>query len=262
MKNLTWLLIVASAAFAQTERRSFQGVKTVVVDNVIGSIDVEGVAGTTVDVEATRKEERSSARNAEVKLDMRQEGDKLILLVDGPFRCKCGDGSIHMRGDDDLHVRYDFKLRVPRDARVELKTVTSGDVKARNLAGDFKVRNVNGAIDMTGISGSGEAHTVNGKVNVAFDRKPTAPCSFKSVNGKLTISGPADFGGDARIKTLNGGIYTDYDVTSLPVPGASGERHGTKWVYRSNAANVRLGSGGPEMKFETLNGDVIVERTK
>jgi hypothetical protein len=61
---------------------------------------------------------------------------------------------------------------------------------------------------------------------------------------------------DLRFKKLNGGIYTDFELTMLPEKGSSGTENG-KWIYRSDRSMAgRAGKGGPELSFETLNGSI------
>ena len=69
---------------------------------------------------------------------------------------------------------------------------------------------------------------------------------------------------DLRLKTFNGGMYTDFDTTTLPALTPVTERKAGKFVYKADrAAGVRVGSGGPELRFETLNGDIrILQRRK
>ena len=121
---------------------------------------------------------------------------------------------------------------------------------------------VNSGIEMTDVEGSGSVRTVNGPVKATFARNPTADCEFHTVNGKVDIAFRQGFGANVRMKTMNGGFFTDFDVTALPADGPEvNERQGTKYVYRSNRfTRVRVGSGGPDMRFETLNGDVLIRK--
>jgi hypothetical protein len=61
---------------------------------------------------------------------------------------------------------------------------------------------------------------------------------------------------------MNGAVYSDFEMTSLPAQPASAERRGTKFVFRSDRfTGGRVGSGGPEIKAENLNGDIrVLER--
>jgi hypothetical protein len=57
-------------------------------------------------------------------------------------------------------------------------------------------------------------------------------------------------------------LYTDFDAAPLEnTAAAAGERRNGRFVYRANEfTRVRVGSGGPQMTFETLNGNVRARR--
>jgi DUF4097 and DUF4098 domain-containing protein YvlB len=153
----------------------------------------------------------------------------------------------------------DFTLQAPRDIEVRLKTVNSGDIRVRNVIGNFAVRNVNGGIEMQEIAGSGHARTVNGPVKVFFRENPTADSAFSSVNGTLELRFQQNLSADFRFKNFNGGVYSDFPVTSLPVKAVQEERRGGKIIFRADRfSGGRVGSGGPEIKLENLNGDIRI----
>jgi DUF4097 and DUF4098 domain-containing protein YvlB len=156
---------------------------------------------------------------------------------------------------------YNFKVRVPRDIYLELKTVNDSHVLVEGTSGDYKISNVNGGIEMREVEGSGSVHTVNGKVTVSFARNPKQATSFKSVNGTLDVTFRGGLNADAKMKTMNGGLYTDFPVTALPVSASvQPERRDGGFVWKSNRmTGVRIGSGGPELSFETLNGNVLIK---
>jgi hypothetical protein len=115
---------------------------------------------------------------------------------------------------------------------------------------------------MRSVAGSGRAHTVNGPVSVTFTANPKQPSSFKTVNGNVDVWFLDGLAADFAMKTFNGGLFTDFDSQPLAatVPPA-GERRNGKFVYRMNEfTRVRVGSGGPEIAFETLNGNVRARR--
>jgi hypothetical protein len=117
---------------------------------------------------------------------------------------------------------------------------------------------------MNEIRGSGSAHTVNGPVKVSFAENPRTASSFKSINGVIEIMFQPNFSADLLMKTFNGGLFTDFDVTRLPSPIAQGERVNGRYVFRSNQFNgFRVGNGGPEIKFDGFNGDIrVIRRTR
>jgi Toastrack DUF4097 len=241
--------------------------KTLEVDNVFGSIVVTGVAGDQVQlvVEKTihaESEERMAAANKEVKLDITEQPDLLKLYVDGPFRCHCDDECGGWHGDRGYSVKMDFTLQVPQNVDVKLRTVNSGRVQVKDVTGKFSVRNVNGGIEMANIAGSGQARTVNGPVKVSFRENPRENSDFGTVNGNVELSFVRGLAADFRFKTFNGNIYSDFEMTSLPPRPVQADQHNGRFRYRSDRfTGGRVGSGGPEIKADNLNGDIrVLER--
>ena len=234
--------------------------KKVIVDNVNGSIHVTGYAGNEVRLTTHKRLRADSSETAEqarrdVKLDISQDANTVRFYVDGPFRCR--DGGVHMDRDPGYEVKYDFELQVPHDTAIDLKTINDGEIEVEGVAGDYKVDNINGGIEMTDVSGSGKVYALNGKVKVTFRENPRAKSSFGSLNGEVRVSFQPDLSADLRFKTFNGGVYTDYDVTYLPLPAAAAERRDGKFVYKSSEwSAVRVGHGGPELSFDAFNGNI------
>ena len=243
------------------------------VDNIFGSIDVVGGPGDQVQLVVNKTisaetKDRMDAAKKEVTLDITDQPDLLKLFVNGPFRCNCGPGGggkgscFNWRGDTGYIVKMDFQLQVPRNIEVKLKTVNSGRVHVQDVTGNFTVHNVNGGIEMQNVAGSGLAKTVNGPVKVTFRENPRENSDFATINGNVELYFVRGLSGDFRFKTMNGSVYSDFDMTSLPAQQVSSERHGTKFVFRSDRyTGGRIGSGGPEIKAENLNGDIrVLER--
>ncbi len=245
----------------------------IVVDNVFGSIAVEGHSGPEVILEAkkvvyARDEDRARRAEEEVKLDIAAKGATIEIYVDGPFRESDREdgerGGIRVRRDSGYRVHYAFTLKVPLKSDLVLSNVTDGDIEVRNVEGAFDVRNVNGRVRLVDVSGSGDARTVSGGVTVAFKRHPDGACLFKTVSGDVEVDFPGRPSADFRIKTMHGEVYSDFDVTYLPkAPPVREERSGPegRYAYRSDGAyGVRVGPGGPEIRLETLAGDILIAK--
>ena len=244
----------------------------VIVDNLYGPIRVESHAGRDVVLEAkkivyARDEARARKAEEEVRLDITEKGNTIEAYVDGPFRDDAKERrgrGIHMDRDPGYRVYYGFTLKVPVRTDLVLSTVLEGDVEARGVEGTFDVRNVVGRVRLIDAAGSGEARAVSGGVTVAFKRHPDGPCFFKSVSGDVEVDFPGEPSADFRIKTMHGEVYSDFDVTYLPkAPPVREERGGPdgKYVYRSEGYfGVRAGKGGPEIKLDTLSGDILIAR--
>ncbi len=270
--KIAMLLACAAMAYAadleekEIVRRTFPATTRLEIDNVNGFVHVTGHNGSEIQMVAEKtiqaeSQERMDAAKREVKLDTTQSGDTLTLYVDGPFRCHCDDGrfSVHEHSHRGYRVIYDFEVKVPAATALRLGTVNGGEVRVENTTGDFDVSNVNGSIEMREVAGSGPVHTVNGKIAVTFSRNPAKASSFKTVNGSIETSFQPNLSADVQVKTFNGKAYTDFTGTALPRPTPVSERRDGRFVYRTNDfTGIRMGNGGPELKFDTLNGSIRI----
>jgi hypothetical protein len=228
--------------------RTFPAAKRIDVDNMDGSVTVVGSDTHDIKVEIhktirARSPEKVQESKREVRLDMTQQDDELRLYVDGPFRCKCQEGS----------------LRVPRETNLRLRTVNRGDIRVQDTDGAFDVENINGGLDLVDVAGSGHAYALNQPLHVSFRRNPTGASDFGSLNGVVDVAFRPGLAADLWLKTFNGSAYTDFDVTALPSQPAVREQRDGKYVYKSNQFyGVRVGPGGPELKFDAFNGDIRI----
>jgi hypothetical protein len=270
MKSFQSETIAKTLAFADPAKPG-----RLVVDNLYGPIKVEAAPGREVVIEAkkivyARDEARAAKAQAEVRLDITAKGDTIEAYVDGPFREteseRRGRG-VHMHDDPGYLVYYGFTVKVPARTDLILTTVIDGDIDVCGVEGVFDVRNVTNPVRLVDAAGSGRAESVAGAVTVAFRRHPDGPCAFKSVSGDVEVGFPGEASADFKFKTMTGEVYSDFEVTRLPKaapvrierPDPDG---GT--LYRSDGfAAVRAGRGGPEIKLETLSGDILIaKRTK
>ncbi len=237
------------------------------VDNINGSIEVVAADGNQVQMVVNKtihaeSQDKLEAAKKEVKLDVTEQPDLLKLYVNGPFRCNCNDGCDGWHGDRGYSVNMDFQLQVPRSVNVRLKTVNGGHVNVRGVSGAFSVHNVNGGVEMQDIAGSGQARTVIGGVKASFRENPKEKSDFRTVNGNVELTFVRGLAADFRLKTFNGSVFSDFEMSSLPARPVNGEQRNGKFVFRSDRfTGGRVGSGGPEIKAENLNGDIrILER--
>jgi ribosomal protein S28E/S33 len=266
MKSFTKEDIIKTLKFADPGKSG-----EVIVDNVFGPITVEGYAGKDIVLEArkiiyARDESRAQRAEEEVRLDISENANTVEIYVDGPFRDdeERRSGNIRIRRDPGYKVHYGFRVKVPYRTDLVLSTVLDGDVEVQDVEGRFDVRNVNGKVRLSDIAGSGDARTVNGGVTVVFKRHPDGACLFKTINGDVEVDFPGQPSADFRVKTMHGEVYSDFDVTYLPkAPPVREERaeKGGKYVYRSEGYfGVRSGKGGPEIKLDTLTGDILIAK--
>ena len=285
-RALTCIVLTAIAAACTTsakglvrdERRESRrlqfsggGVRTLDVRTLSGSIRVTGDNGVDVRLDAVTRVEadddatvRAGLQAAKLEADAQGATVAITLRDDG--QNTCGEQEWH-RGPAWWDRRRfssstELTIQVPRDVRVRLCTVNGDTVSVTGVTGDFDVSNVNGKVVLSGMAGSGSATTVNGGIEASFASSPRSESRFKTVNGTIAATFPRDLAADLQLKTFNGGLFTDFDTQTLPVEVERAERTGRpRYVYRQRGlTKVRVGAGGPLLTFDTLNGDVRIQR--
>ena len=87
--------------------------------------------------------------------------------------------------------------------------------------------------------------------------------TLKTINGDVKINFQPDLSADFWLKTFTGDAFSDFPVSYLPSrPGKEARKNG-KFVYKSNnTTGLRIGKGGPEIKMDTMTGDILIEKEK
>ena len=270
----------SASALERTEslRREFTlagGERRVSIENVFGSVQVTGTSGDRVTVEIrqwakSRRETSLAAAFDEVTLEERQNGGRLELTQDGPFRCD--DRDRHRRWgncdwDPDYEVSWEWTVSVPADVELEVGTVNDGDVVVEGVRGAVELSNVNGRIRARGLAADADLSTVNGDVVAEFERVPERGGSFQTVNGEIELVLPAGADAEVGFETMNGEIYSDFEIVTVPQRAViddgrdneEGKRRGGRKSYKLDRdAVVRIGAGGPRFDCEPLHGDIDV----
>jgi hypothetical protein len=247
--------------------------RTLDARTISGSIRVIGDTGSDVRLEAVTKveaEDDEALRTAlrDVVVEAEEQGATVAITVKQDGESACGERQEGWKRGPAWWDRRRYSasteltIRVPRDVRVRVCTVNGGEASVTGVHGDFDVSNVNGKIVLRDLRGSGQATTVNGGIDAVFDEVPRTESRFKTVNGDIVATFPRSLAADLRLKTFNGGLYTDFETTALAAePQPSRRQDGPRFVYKPRGfTSVRVGAGGPELTFDTLNGDVRILR--
>lgn len=256
------------------ERRSYNetlrfageaAARRVGIDNVYGSVTVIGedrddVALSVHEVVTADSPELLAQARRTARLERVSEGDAVRIAAWGPFRDAEGNCCCSNWQRQGYRVDYAIEARVPRGVQLFARTVDDGDVRVEGVRGELRVENVNGSVSARGVEGSGVFGTVNGKLEVQFAANPKGPSSFSNVNGDIDVAFRPGLAADVELKTLNGEMWSDFLYTARPIVGTVGRKQG-RFVYTNNhTAAIRIAEGGPELRFETVNGEIRLRK--
>ena len=254
--------------FKETLRFGAGTTRRVDIDNYAGPVSIVGedrddVELTVSEVITADSADLLATARRDVTLERSQDGATVRVSACGPWTEHEGRGrGCCFHGWERLgyKVEYSISARVPRSVTLLASTVDDGDVHVEGVRGALRIENVNGSVSAHGVAGGGVFGTVNGNLEVWFAANPTAPSSFSNVNGDIDVEFRPGLAADVRLKTLNGEMWSDFEYASLPMLGRVDKQQG-RFVYTNNhTAALRIAGGGPELRFETVNGEIRLRR--
>ena len=224
------------------------------VELVRGSITVQGYPGREVIIQT----------DAPGKKDQKPETrDGMRRITSQGFDLEATEDNNRVR----VKVRTPNKqvnlmIQVPTNFSVSARTVNNGHLRIENVTGEVEANNVNGSVYLENISGSAVANTVNGRLEASFDQvTPDTPMAFTSLNGNVDVTFPADTKMTVKMKTLNGEIYTDFDLTiSRQGNVDQSDRNGIYRVKINNEITGDINGGGPTVQLKNHNGNIYVRK--
>ena len=94
---------------------------------------------------------------------------------------------------------------------------------------------------------------------------PNKAMSFSTLNGNVDVTLPADTKANLKMKTDNGEIFSDFEITlkatSPPTPQETATKDWKRYRVRFDKAMYgAINGGGPEMQFTTLNGTIYIRK--
>jgi hypothetical protein len=219
------------------------------VRNVNGSVRVEGTSGGQVEVRATKRWRRGNPEDVEIRVTRFGQGDRDVLVCAIWDGAECDENGYRSRRDRrgrDNDVSVEFVVRVPRGVNVAPGTV-NGTVRVADVTGEVRASTVNGEVQARSLGGPVSASTVNGDIDVRMGSLGDEDLTFNTVNGSVTVALPEQLDADVEMSTVNGSLRADYPLT------LSG---------RVNPRRIRatVGRGGPQLRFNTVNGSVTLRK--
>lgn len=142
----------------------------------------------------------------------------------------------------------DYRLHVPRHIAAEVHTMNGG-IDLTRLDGTIRFGTTNGGVNLDQLAGDVRGETVNGGLNIALagDRWQGAGLHAETTNGGVDLRIPDHYSAHLETGTVNGGISVGFPVT------VQGEI--------KNHLSTDLGSGGPTVHVQTVNGGVSISKT-
>lgn len=241
---LVALLLVAGVAAAEEQvfekAYSMEGVSRVSVENVNGKIEAFAWDRPYLRVRAvkTARGGRAEETLRLTEIRVRKSGDEIRLETVNPRRRRMF-GFLNF-GWRNAHV--DYELHLPALAAARLETC-NGKVLATGFGNSISCDAVNGSIELRDIFGPVRATTVNGSVRVVF-RGPLKDSHVETVNGSVDVAFDRQSSIRYMLETVNGRI--EGNDLQLAVEGKYGPKE----------ARGSYNGGAETLRCETVNGSI------
>jgi DUF4097 and DUF4098 domain-containing protein YvlB len=202
-----------------------------------GRVHVVAGDGETIEITATRiakapTEEAAQAALKEFTIEESVTTDGVSL-----------DG---MRGTVGLNKSrsVSYEVRVPRAISITVKG-SNGDVEVDGIAGVLRVETSNGRVVATRLGDGADISSANGQIDLDFATIGASGVRCKTTNGQIIVTIPTSTKATIAGRVTNGIVHTE----NLTVQATE---------QSTRRLDATIGGGGPEIRLETVNGEVRV----
>jgi hypothetical protein len=227
---------ITNEVFQQTYPLTAGG--SFVLENVNGSVQVEGWDRDEVEVRAVKTSQNDPRDLAEVKIEVESHPGQVAVHTLYPK----GQGA---------QVAVEYHVHVPYRVLLGSIETVNGSVVVRGIEGSGQLRSVNGNVEVFDSSGRFNAKTTNGDLRLELrELLDGGPMDIETVNGSVVLGLPSNARANLKVLSMNGDIYSELPVTSTGAPLAK------------RAFRAKMGIGGSEISVHTVNGGIrlVVER--
>ena len=232
---------------SQTQRIAFSdpsGPKRLEIKLMTGSIHIK-----SADVQEVILETEGS-KEIQVSGSTKYPGMKQYK-AGGGIQVSESDNTVTIKADMLLGGPTNFAITVPRKIDMNVSLLSGDGVEVEGVEGKLDVKVLNGSLILKDVAGAVVAHCLNQSIVASFSRiDPKAAMSFTSLNGNVDVTFPANLAAEVVLKSLQGEIVSDFDIQIEKEQKPSSEVRG------------RINKGGPLVRLESFNGDVILRRKK
>ena len=210
------------------------------LDNINGAVHISAWDRNEVKVDAVKyADTKERLDEAHIKID----SGKDYLSI----RTKYPDHDLNFNwGSHNNPAGVEYTLTVPRTARLDKINLINGSLDVTGVTGEVHASCINGKLEAHNLSGRAELSTINGHLDARFDRLSTSTVHLNSVNGPVELTIPSDSKAEIEASTVSGGIENDFGL------------HVNHHRFVGHDLRGELGSGGPRIKLEDVNGRIEI----
>ncbi|MCR9226087.1 MAG: DUF4097 domain-containing protein [Flavobacteriaceae bacterium] len=249
MRKFTFILMalfVVTIAKAQSDyTKSLHGIQWVKIESQ-----------TDIVVKTHNANELLIKSGPEVKTPERAKGLKLVG-EGGTDNTNVGFSVVQ---DGNTLIVYNLRknkkgeIYLPASQNIAVKSTWNGDIEIDGFSGEIEAdAQLNGGVKILNVNGPVTANSLNGELKVTFGKVTQgSPISLYSTNGEVDVSLPSNTPANLALSTLNGNVYTDFEVKAE-------DKNGLKSVLGRNI-KASINGGGVKISMKSTNGNMYLRK--
>jgi len=214
------------------------------ISNINGDVHISVWDRNEVKVDAVKRAHKPE-RLSEVTIEVNNTADSVLIKTKYPERNLNFEG----RNRENNPASVEYTLTIPRGARLDGAELVNGSLDIEGIQGDVQAALVNGEVKAGGLGGEVKLSTVNGAVEANVSRLTEAKSvNLSSVNGSIVLIVPSGASAQVRASTIHGGITNDFGLTV------------DDGQFVGHNLSGQIGSGGPRIRLNNVNGSIAIKR--
>jgi DUF4097 and DUF4098 domain-containing protein YvlB len=210
------------------------------LDNINGAVHISTWDQNEVKVDAVKSAD-SKDRLGEARIEVDSSAGRLSIRT----KYRDHDNTFNW-GSHNNPPSVEYTLTVPRAVRLDEIKLINGTLDITGVTGEVHASCINGRLEAHNLSGRAELSTINGRLDARFDQLPGSSVELKSVNGSVELTIPSDSKAEIEASTVSGGIENDFGL------------HVNHHRFVGHDLRGELGSGGPHIRLEDVNGRIQI----
>ncbi|MFT0713763.1 DUF4097 family beta strand repeat-containing protein [Flagellimonas lutimaris] len=249
MRKFTFILMalfVGTIAKAQSDyTKSLNGIQWVKIESK-----------TDITVKTHSSNELLIKSGPKIKTPDRAKGLKLV----GEGGTDNTDVGFSVVQDGNTLIVYNLRkskgaeIYLPASQNIAVKSTWNGDIEIDGFSGEIEAdAQLNGSVKIWNVNGPVTANSLNGQLEVVFGKvTQDSPISLYSTNGAVDVSLPSSTPANLALSTLNGNVYTDFDVKAE-------DKNGLKSVLGRDI-KASINGGGVKISMKSTNGNMYLRK--
>ncbi|MCE6987535.1 DUF4097 family beta strand repeat-containing protein [Dyadobacter sp. CY323] len=226
--------------------------KKVTIEMAASDVKIEGYAGDEVIIQASKNFEAPPERAKGLKplynTGVDNSGIGLSVTPE--------NGGLRI--EKVIRKEAKYTIRVPKQVSVlfqETNWQGGSKLNISGMDGDLEIKTNGADINLTNVTGPVVANSTSGNVNVIFSgldqSKPTA---ISSISGEIDVTLPANVKSDMKLRSINGEMYTDFDL------GVKSSKGGLSRVGGMSNIEGTTNGGGVEVQLNTISSNIYIRK--